>query len=787
MKLPFKTILNKTLMCAFAFPAAVSGSLLAQSPVLEEVIVTANKREQSLQDVGTAVTAFSGSQIKALRLDAMGDIAEFAPNVEFKRIWGSKGNASLFFVRGIGQADFNEASESPTTVYVDDFYVLSNSATDFLMHDVSSTEILKGPQGTLFGRNSTAGAVNIRNNRPDHDGLAGDLALSLGDFSAVEVDGAINIPLIEDKLAARFAVNYDKHDALTENLYDGPGPGAEDIHEGKFTSIRSMIQWDPTEKLSVYYKYQFGEVDAVTLGDNSLPLVQVVGETILADTDAFGYNEDLFGAGSPATVISDGKNGVTNEVDHHLLNVKFDINDEISLSSITGYFDQFKETFEDCDGTPRSICNLITFVDQDYWTQELRLIINKDRARWTLGGYYMSLDYENDWVLPLVSGTTLNGGTPGGIVQITPNTLDMTNFSAYADVAYDVTDRLTVQAGIRWNTEEKDFMQSDTLYTHDAPDTGTYTLTALDGTSETFSIFAPDAQGFEDLVANHLTGQADPTVTFADVYDDDFVNWKLQAEYSIDDDWLIYSSIKRGVKSGGFVNGLANYTAAAINEIPFSREENTAFEVGSKWESDNGKVRLNTSAYYYSLKDFQATSFSTTGSGLGIAVVNRDAQAYGGELEASFSPVESLLIVANLGLMDTTVEDITNVGAAGSTVTRDREMGHAPDYQGSIMLRHQYDSSQGSFVNQLNATFIGKRFVDVLNDPGTQLPSYTKLDYSLTYRPDQEDSWYVTGFAKNLLNDRTRFQQFNFASLAGTGQVNYLPRRRVGVEFGISF
>lgn len=165
------------LLATTAFPAASFAQEAAQpaeeqtgkTPLSSgEIIVTANRRSESIQKVAASVMALNGEQLENLGVQSAGDLAELIPNVDFKKQWGSKGNASLFYVRGIGQADFNEGSESPTTVYVDDFYILSSSAVDFQTDDIATAEVLRGPQGTLFGRNSTAGAVVMHTNQPTY-------------------------------------------------------------------------------------------------------------------------------------------------------------------------------------------------------------------------------------------------------------------------------------------------------------------------------------------------------------------------------------------------------------------------------------------------------------------------------------------------------------------------------------------------------------------------------------------------------------------------------------------
>lgn len=756
----------------------------------DEIVVTANRREENVQDVGLSVSAFSGEQLEALDVRSAGEIAQLAPNVEFKKQWGARGNSSLFYVRGIGQADFNEGSESPTTVYVDDFYVLSNSATDFLLHDVAGAEILRGPQGTLFGRNSTAGAVVVRNNKPGFD-FEGNLEVGAGNYQGNSINGMLNIPVVDERLAFRFSMEREQYDGTTRNLYDGPGPGGDDTHAGNFLSLRPQLRWDPTSSLSILYKYQYGWVHARNGGDSSQPMIQVPGDTIVTDADGFGYNPVASGANS-TTVIADGVNDFRNVVNHHLLTANLDVTDNVTLTSITGYLKQSKYTLEDCDGTPRTICHAYNTVDQDYWTQEGRIAIDLERANITVGGFYLSLNYANNWVLPIISGsgtfqgnaTIQPGDGPGGLVQITPNTSDLTSYAFYGNVAYDLTDKLTLNGGLRWNHEDRDFAETEGLYLHDAPDTGLYTFQG-----NTFGILALDVAGYQSFLANNVLGAADPVndpvVSISDNYSDSFIAYQVSLDFKPNEDTLLYVSHKRGMKAGGFNNGLVNFSATALDEIPFAREQNNAYEAGIKWSSPDNRVQINAAGFYYDYKDYQATAFSVTNASLGVQVLNKDATAYGGEVEIFANLADGLDVYVGGGYVDTKVKDVTKV-SAGVVDTQDRELGQAPHFQSSGLVRYESNFFDlGILTNQVNYSYLGKRFVDVLNDTATQLPSHWNVDYNVTFEPAALEHWYIAAYVKNVFNDTDATQKFNFASLFQTGQINYFPPRFYGVQVGV--
>ncbi|WP_221795064.1 TonB-dependent receptor [Aquisediminimonas sediminicola] len=794
------------LMATCAFPSALFAQDRQQSAPAEQVsageptgavgdiVVTANRRAESIQKVGASVMAFTSKQLESLRVDSVGELAGLTPNVSFKKQWGSKGNASLFYVRGIGQADFNEGSESPTTVYIDDFYILSSSAVDFQTDDIATAEVLRGPQGTLFGRNSSAGAVVMRTNQPTYE-LEGGAKVSVGSRDTTGMSGALNVPIVEDRLAIRFSATRETSGATTKNLYDGPGEGANDTHEGNFLAARAIVRWDPLDDLSVRYKYQYGLSKGRNGGDSSEPMLQIAGATIRKPdgTDGFGYNPSQAGQNS-TTVISDGINDFRNKVQNHLLTISYDLTSRFNITSVTGYLKQFKFTLEECDGTPRTICAAYQTNNQKYWTQELRASLDLDKARLTFGGFYLNQKYANQWTLPIVSGTgtaqghqTIQlGDTPGGLVQYTPNTSKVESYSFFGNVSYDVTDKLTVAAGLRWNHETRDFREVEGLYTHNYPDTGRYTFNG-----NTFGILALDADGMRDLIANHLTGVADPVgdpvVDYSDRFKTSFLNYQLSVDYKVTSDALLYASFKRGVKSGGFNNGLVNFSAFDLGAIPFKNEVNNAYELGAKWQSADRRIRINPGLFYYDYKNFQATAFTVINGTLGIQVINKDAIVYGAEIDTWANLASGLDLTLGAGYVHTKVKDVTNVGA-GVAVTKNRELGSAPHIQSTGSLRYEAEvlNGKGTLSNQASFNYTGSRYVDVLNDPTTKLPSFINIDYNITYE-STDAGWHVTLYAKNLTNNTKPLQKFNFASLYNTGQVNYAPPRVFGAEFGIKF
>jgi len=430
----------------------------ASAAVLEEIIVTSQKREQNLQDVGIAVTAFTGAQMSALGVSQSVDIAAFSPGVH---ISGSMaGQNTQFTIRGVTQNDFNDIVEAPNAVYLDGGYIAIAQAQSFAVFDVERVEVLKGPQGTLFGRNATGGLVHYISNKPNFDEVEGYVDLTYGGFDTKAnakkhtVEAAISGPLT-DNLAGRVAIRYNQQDPYLKNRYPegatggSPGAGAgKDLGDDDTFAIRGTLAFQPTETSSYTLSLNHSRSEVSTGAYQSKPtigvfnssgeLINVVdvapGETrdgIAFDGSDFGAdrNDDgVFEApvGRPTPggdlngyIDRDGDDFTFSgdfafEDQGHTENFgamftgEWDLNDDVKLTAITDFKDYDKLLFIDVDASPANSSANYAAVDATSFSQEFRLNGATDNTRWVAGLYYLNIDNDIDNGLKMIWGLMRN-------------------------------------------------------------------------------------------------------------------------------------------------------------------------------------------------------------------------------------------------------------------------------------------------------------------------------------------------------------------------------------------
>ena len=337
-----------------------------EEPLVEDrlsITVTANKREQDLQDVGISITALDGEALRELDVTTTSDLTQQVPNVYVQDFFGGAGVSVNATIRGIGLNDFNPGTEPSSVLYVDEFYVAPTLAGSMLLHDVERVEVLRGPQGTLFGRNTTGGAIHYVTKDPTSE-TEGFVRASLGSYGLRRFEGAANVA-ISDRVAARVSFISDNNDPWARNV--GPGPGG---HERRFNSIRGQVRVDITDNLSSLTKVTYGRATglfSIRQGDLA---------------EGFDSNGFMISTGpgpflSPVA-LNDFTVGDTNRPDEvdstSVLAVqRFDWQlGDVTLTSVTGHLDLDQSHIEDCDGTPLDSCHVEYPYEAQETTQEVR-------------------------------------------------------------------------------------------------------------------------------------------------------------------------------------------------------------------------------------------------------------------------------------------------------------------------------------------------------------------------------------------------------------------------------
>lgn len=762
---------SKTPVISVLLLTTAAGTQTATAAGLEEIVVTAQRREQNLQEVGIAITSMTGEELASLHLTNASDIAAQTPGVQARRQFPSRGLRSNFFIRGVGSTDFNDATETPVAVYVDDFYMISPSTADFSLMDIARVEVLKGPQGTLFGRNTNGGAVQYVTNLPQLGAVSGYLQGGLGTDETQQLEGVLNVPAGE-RFAIRVAAQLDNHGYLTKNLL----AGGQDSNDQNYSAERISMRFQPTDTVDANYKFQHGDTHGrYGQTDPLVTLAQPGGDVIRKpdDTNAFGYSPSANGTDRPDRMEAEGLNDGFNKIDSHLLRIDWDVSDNLTFTSITGYMDQDYSVYEDCDGTPSIICNYNGFYESEHYTQEFRLNGTADRMTWTAGLYYLHQDSKGGLDAPLYFTADGNpvadpGPTPG-LGFYADFDLTAENYAAFGQIEYALTDTVTLIGGLRFANDEKDFEETYPVYNILTPNS----LFPFRRRSD----FRLSSHAIDSLVLEkNFTKE-----TVGDLTNMSDSSWSgtAQINWQPDDGQLYYFSIRRGVKAGGFNNGSVPVFDIQLEQFPFKPEELLAYEIGEKVSFMDDRVRVNSAVFYYDYKDYQVTTFKT----LGIVQSNADATIMGAEFEIVASPIEGLNLSAGLSLLDTNIEDIAR--GAGLPLV-DREMGEAPDVKVNALARYQWPALGGYLSVQLAGTYVDERWTDAQNLTVGRLPSYTVFDGQVGFE-SEGGTISVLLWGRNLTDERVPFN--TLATLTGfnIGQQKWNEGPIGGVTVGYHF
>jgi iron complex outermembrane receptor protein len=773
--------------------------------ILDEVIVTAQKREQAAQDVGIAITAFTGDQLKALGVEESIDVAAFSPGVHTSG--NIAGQNTQFAIRGVTQNDFNDIIEAPSAVYLDEGYFAVAQAQTFAVFDIERVEILKGPQGTLFGRNATGGLIQYVSNKPSFDEVEGYADLTYGAFDSdadanqVRVEAAIGGPF-SDTVAGRFAVLYNEHDGYLNNIYPlaavggSPGPGAgADMGDDDTLALRGILQFRPSDVLewtvsinqarSELATGPYQSKPTIAVFDENNELINVIdvapGETrasIAADGSDFGGdldNNGVFGDlfGRPVAggdffgyIDPDGEDFNTSgdfafadqgEIETFGLNNRVVWNrwDSVSLTSVTDFKNYEKLVFIDVDSAPANQSANYAAVDATSFTQEIRLNGATNNTTWVAGFFYLNIDSESDNGLKF----PVNGVVPGSPFDLGVDArLETDSFSLFGQIERDLSQDVTLIGGLRLIQEEKDYRFEQNIY------------------------FTQDSrlihQGTPVLIGPVFNNGV--PAPFEDETSDTLWAGKLQLDWRYSEDLLLYLGLNRGVKAGSFNAQLAGGLPVPPSAIPYGEEILTSLEGGFKATLFDGTTRLNGSVFYYDYADYQSFLFT----GVSGVVINADAENIGMEVELQTSPIQGLDILLSAAWFDATVEDVPL--RVDGPIRLDVDPTYAPEFQFTGLVRYEWPAFNGRMYVGGDVSYSDEYFYNLRNFDADKFSDYTMTNARIGWI-DANDRLEASLRIKNATDERAGIQGFDIATLCGCNEISFQAPRWYGVNLRYSF
>ncbi len=704
---------------------ALTGSPLAwaadDDDKLPEIVVTAQKREQNLQDVGTSLTAIDSRLLQSLGMKDPTAIAGQVPGMQFNQFGAT---VTIYNLRGVSQNDFSDHQEAPVAAYADDAYIASTGALAGSLFDIDRVEVLRGPQGTLFGRNATGGLIHYLSKKPtfDNDGY---VDVSTGNYATLNFEGAINRQL-SDTVAARLSFATAHHEGYINNLI------GHRINDQRQYSGRLQLLFKPSDTAEYLLKLHGVTNDNETAGNYSwaasVPDQTGRGVFVPGGTDFFGFSKN---STDPFVQLEDRRGIFNRTVGGATLHATWKLANDMTLTSVTDYLRVQKRYGEDSDVSSNPIFNYDVFYHYRQFSEELRLNGSSERFRWVGGVYY--LNYKSDDL-----GTT-NLILPygDGIAKfITKNSSP----SVFAQVEYDVAPRWTVIAGARYTNDDKKFDYN--YFCETCPQTIHYVAPDFPNANKKFNIG---------------TG-------------------KLELDFKPTKDALYYASVNRGAKGGGWSAPTSGFVDPAT--LPYKAERLTSYEVGAKNTFLDGAARLNAAVFYYDYKDYQGFFLNVATQ----VVENVNAKVKGAEVEFAIVPTRGLNLQLGVSHLESSVANVPT--PAGVFITA--QMPQAPRWSVNAVARYEWPLGGGTASIAADTKWNAVQYLELINADVDREPSYALTNARLGYTTG-DGKWDFSAYIRNLTDKQYRVYNLDLSGFIGSNQAVYGTPRTYGVGFRYSW
>ncbi|EZP72772.1 TonB-dependent receptor precursor [Sphingomonas paucimobilis] len=674
-----------------------------------DIVVTAQRRSESVQDVPISISAFTGKQLQELKVSQPADVAAISPGVFVNATRGDQN--PTFAIRGLSLNDSFSNNNPTVGIYFDDVNLPYTPMMAFQMFDIDRIEVLKGPQGTLYGRNTTGGAINFISKKPTQNFDAYATA-SYGRFDRFELEGAAGGG-VTDTLAVRFAAKtVQQGSGWQTNALTG-----DTVGEVSNVAIRGQALWTPTPELSVHlegtYSYNSSDqqlrehVGYRAKGGTGYCAAALAGiRDPLTCVDSRGYSDPT---PERRTVENSAIYGYKNRsrAQGVSLNIGYDMGG-VTLTSITGYNHFHRVSGDDSDAS--ALIQLDTqFTDRiKSFTQEVRLTSDNASPFSYVAGLYFSWDRIAGDALQALDDHFFHTRANTGFVQTTKA------YAAFGQANYELTDALTLTAGLRFTRDDKGF-------TYDSIDLNPYGDSTLP---------TPVAGIIDGVKQDNLSG-------------------KIGLDYKISPDVMIYASASRGFKSGGFKAAIA-FNADELT--PFEGETVYSYEIGAKTTLLDGALTFNLAGYYNDWRNFQAM-VTEIRSGINVIVLSNagDARVYGVEADAVFRPTDRLTLRTALNWQDSKITDFNS--APGADDFTGNKLANAPSFSGTGMARWETPLEGESWGVAIlgDASYRSKTYYSLANRDVSAQDGYWLVNGRLSIH-DKDDKWEAAIYGRNILN-----------------------------------
>ncbi len=762
---------------------------------IEEIVVTSRKIEESSQAVPIAITAIS-EELSSSTIRNLSDLNGFAPNVRIDQNGGRSGGA-VINIRGISPTRSDDNSfDAPIGVMIDGIYMGTTAGQILENFDLERVEILRGPQGTLFGKNTVGGVLHVIRSRPTGE-FSARLKATLGSDGQQELRAVVNTSLIDDKLAAKFFATSIGDDGYYKNVTTGDDSGEKD-----YQNIGATFLWTPNDRFEATLTVETFQDDSLL---NAYQTNYNVSPGVIAPPSAAaaaagegdysggfatctGYDDSTCRdtLKTPGHSENDTTNNASLDTDAITLNMRYEINDNLTLVSVTGHRTVDEYRIYDFDGSAADYITIERWNEYEQFSQELRIDGSWDTLTLTAGLYYWRSEFEQDWVTgggfwaslfgavaydpflfslcqgsngldgifaPISCDLGLTSVTPGAnVTQILYEQQDTDSVAAFAQVEWQFVEDWTLTAGLRWTREEKDFIAGQSYLSNE-----------------------------ERQRLRNFPGYSDLDNEWTEV------SPKLGLTWQLNDDSILYGSYSEGFHSGGFFG--VNQNLRDFERDQYDPEFAESWEIGYKSMHMDNRLRLNLTAFYNDFTDKQESFVALDPDTKTVASKfdNAGSVIYQGfEMEAEYLVNENLKVFFNYGYLDAEYDEFeTDINATdGLDLIEDATHltpRNAPEFTLGIGGTFSYPIGNGDLEIYAKFARVGDIETSLTNAPLGRIDERDDVSASIGYFTEQ---WSVVAFGRNLADDE--FEYFTpIATLFAVGSIN--RGRTYGVELAFEF
>lgn len=750
-------------------PASTSPTSSSQDSEnqIGDIVVTAQRRDESAQRVAISLTALDADAAKSLQ--STSDIGRLAPNIQVEQTAGFSFNRTG--IRGIAQGDFNGASTTSNMVYIDDLPMNAMIAQGVPLWDIGRVEVLRGPQGTLFGRNATGGAIRYITQTPSNE-TDGYAEITFGNSNQRQFRAAANLGL-SDTLRIRLSGISNSRDGDVRNTFRNRDENAEDYFGGRLVAV-----WDLTEKVRATLKAQYFDSKMGAIIYKTTPGLES-GPGFEPDANGFSsvaQIQQFYGFTNPGPdtkykqIQTDGDN--VEHMKHLPLSLNLDFNlGFATLTSVTGYLNVDVFSKQDVDSSSAPILNVVDEYKLKQVTQELRLTSSDDGPfNWIVGAFYM---YERNKNRISIDATAWRGNVSG----LWPNansvfyqrgaTQKLDTYAGFIHTSYSFSPQFSITAAARYTHEKKNMLYNFR---------GQYEFpTAVGRTSYEYNDFLTAlATGNYGNVLRAAPASFEGSKAFNEI------TWKFSLNYQMTPKTLLYALVSKGFKGGSFkptANGLAEVTNPDGTILVVRPEIVIDYEAGVKSTFWNNRARVNASVFYYDYQDYQTNQFIGTTATQLLSNLPK-AELYGIEVEAELRPLPGLTLSGGVGVTHSKLTESLDPTLIGN------KLPYSENFNFNASIEYAIDTGIGKFTPQISAKHYGSYYTVKEND--RKLGNYTIYNAQIDF-DSSDKKFYGALWIKNIGNKVVPIGVDDTSETFGTDQGYVNQRRRFGITAGARF